>query len=313
MIKPIPPGFRGAFPAEAAGDSGSAAPGGGNEGAAPGSGFALASPVHGAAARRMAAAGFRRLIPCLRGLWSLPFPLALLALWWLASARGWAPEQILPSPRLVRHGLMDLAASGDLWMHLGISLRRLAVGFAAGAIAGLALGVALGLSATLRAYVYPSFHSLVQIPVLGWLPFLMMLVGIEEGLKYLVIAKSVSVPIALNTSRGLQGVPTAWIETARAYRFSRRQLIFRVALPSAFPSIWTGVRYGLSHGWLVLVVAELLASSEGLGFLIIYGRQLFQLDMVLAAVIVVGSVGWLLDRLLAGVETYALRWRREAF
>lgn len=306
MIKPVPPGFRGSFPAEVPADFGSAA-----EGAADGA--SPATPAWASALGRSALAASRKAAPFLGGLWALPFPLIAFALWWLAAERGWAPEQILPSPGLVRHTLSDLAASGELWMHLGISLRRLAVGFAAGTAAGLAIGAAMGLSATIRAYVYPSFHLLVQIPVLGWLPFLMMLVGIEEGLKYLVIAKSVSIPIALNTCRGLQGVSTAWIETARAYRFSRPQLVLRVALPAAFPSIWTGVRHGLTHGWLILVVVELLASSEGLGFLIIYGRQLFQLDLVLAAVIVVGSVGWVLDRLLAGVETYVLRWRREAF
>jgi sulfonate transport system permease protein len=301
MIKSVPPGYPRVLSSEIAADFGSAVA----ENRAFGNGASWAREL----ARNLA----RRAGPALRGLWALPFPLALFALWWLAADRGWAPEQILPSPRLVHHTLSDLAASGELWMHLGISLRRLAIGFAAGAAAGLAIGAAMGLSATFRAYVFPSFHLLVQIPVLGWLPFLMMLVGIEEGLKYLVIAKSVSIPIALNTCRGLQAVPTAWIETARAYRFSRPQMAFRVALPAAFPQIWTGVRHGLTHGWLILVVVELLASSEGLGFLIIYGRQLFQLDMVLAAVIMVGSVGWLLDRLLAGVETYVLRWRREAF
>ena len=86
-----------------------------------------------------------------------------------------------------------------------------------------------------------------------------------------------------------------------------------MVFPAACAPIWNGVRYGLTHAWLTLVVVELLASSEGLGFMIVYGRQLFQLDVVLAAVVVVGLVGYVLDKLLALVELRLLRWRKEAF
>jgi sulfonate transport system permease protein len=83
-----------------------------------------------------------------------------------------------------------------------------------------------------------------------------------------------------------------------------------VVFPAAFAPVWNGVRYGFTHAWLALVVVELLASSEGLGFMIVYGRQLFQLDVVLAAVVVVGAVGYALDKLLALVEARLLRWRK---
>ena len=96
-------------------------------------------------------------------------------------------------------------------------------------------------------------------------------------------------------------------------KFTRAQLLRRVVFPAALPQVWGGVRYGLTHAWLTLVVVELVASSEGLGFMIVYGRQLFQLDIVLAAVVVVGVVGYALDRLLAVIEERLLRWRKEAF
>ncbi len=246
----------------------------------------------------------------LRWLLAWPVPLALLALWWLAAHYGWVPPQVLPAPDTVASTFHDLLVSGELWDNLVISFQRVAWGFGAGAAAGLSLGVAMGLSRTVKEYVYPTFKAFSQIPVLGWLPLLMLLVGIDEALKIILIAKASAVPIALNTCKGIESVPTPYIELARVFRFSRWQLLRKVVFPAAMAPIWNGIRYGLTHAWLALVVVELLASSEGLGFMIVYGRQLFQLDVVMAAVVVVGAVGYALDKVLALTETYLLRWRR---
>ena len=178
---------------------------------------------------------------------------------------------------------------------------------------GLALGVAMALSPTFKDYVYPLFKAFAQVPVLGWLPLLALLVGIDEALKIILISKAALVPIALNTYKGIRNVPTRYLEVARVLKLSRWQVLSRVVFPAAIAPIWNGVRYGLTHAWLALVVVELLASSEGLGFMIVYGRQLFQLDVVLAAVVVVGVIGYLLDRLLSSIEHRLLGWRKEAF
>lgn len=249
------------------------------------------------------------------GDWGLAWllPLALFALWTVAARREWVPPQVLPPPQAVWDALRESVASGELWGHLQISLLRVLGGFALGLAGGLGLGVAMGLSPTFKDYVYPLFKAFSQVPVLGWLPLLMLLVGIDEALKLILIAKAALVPIALNTYKGIQGVPTRYIEVARVLRFSRWQLLSRVVFPAALAPIWNGIRYGLTHAWLALVVVELLASSEGLGFMIVYGRQLFQLDLVLAAVIVVGLVGYVLDKGLAAIEKRLLRWRKEAF
>lgn len=244
---------------------------------------------------------------------SLPVPLALLLLWYLGARFEWIAPQVLPSPAAVWATLVDLFSSGEIWGHLRISLVRVFAGFALGLIGGGALGIAMGLSSTFKEYVYPLFKAFSQIPVLGWLPLLMLLVGIDEALKVILIAQAALVPIAINTCKGIEGVPTRYVEVARVLRFTRWQLLTRVVLPAAFAPIWNGVRYGFTHAWLSLVVVELLASSEGIGFLIVYGRQLFQLDVVLAAVVVVGAVGFALDRVLALVETRLTRWRRPGF
>jgi sulfonate transport system permease protein len=258
-----------------------------------------------------------RLAPRWPGLrdWLLawPLPLLLFALWWLASRHEWIAPQVLPAPQAVAATFQEALLSGELWANLQISLLRVLGGFTAGLAGGLALGIAMGLSPTVKDYVYPSFKAFSQVPVLGWLPLLMLLVGIDEALKVILIGKAALVPIALNTYKGIQNVPTRFIEVAKVLEFSRWQLLSKVVFPAALAPIWNGVRYGFTHAWLALVVVELLASSEGLGFMIVYGRQLFQLDVVLAAVVVVGIVGYALDKVLAAIERRLLGWRKDAF
>jgi sulfonate transport system permease protein len=234
-------------------------------------------------------------------------PVLLLALWTLGAAQGWISPQVLPPPQFVLETLRHLATSGDLWLHVSASLQRVLVGFAIGALLGLALGAAMGLSRTVEAYLLPSFNAIVQIPVLGWLPFVLLLVGIGEPLKYILIAKAALVPVALNTLQGFRQTPTALREVGRAYGFSPRQQVLEIVLPHALPTLFTGLRLGFTKAWLSLVVVELVASSEGLGYLIVYGRQLFQLDLVMAAVIVVGAIGYAIDRGLDVFERWARR------
>ena len=244
--------------------------------------------------------------------WLLPwlFPLALLLLWQLSAQYAWVPEQVLPPPGVVYDSFAVLLVSGELWDHLQVSLVRVFSGFGIGLAGGLLLGGAMGLSPTLRDYLFPVFKAFSQVPTIGWLPLLMLLVGIDEGLKFLLIAKAALVPVTINTCQGIQGVPNRYIEVAKVYGFTRWQLLSKVVFPAATAPIWNGVRYGLTHAWLALVVVELLASSEGIGYLIVYGRQLFQLDLVLAAVVAVCIVGFLLDKLLARSEAWLLRWRK---
>lgn len=240
----------------------------------------------------------------LRGDALLPWllPAALLGLWFLGAAQGWISPQVLPPPQFVWETLRDLATSGDLWLHVSASLQRVLVGFAAGALLGLALGSAMGLSRNVEAYLLPSFNALVQIPVLGWLPFVLLLVGIGEPLKYILIAKAALVPVALNTLQGFRQTPPALREVGWVYGYTPRQQVLEIVLPHAVPTLFTGLRLGFTKAWLSLVVVELVASSEGLGYLIVYGRQLFQLDQVMAAVIVVGAIGYAIDRVLDWAE-----------
>ncbi|WP_114809562.1 ABC transporter permease [Paraburkholderia kururiensis] len=249
-------------------------------------------------------------------LWRLApwlLPASLFVLWSEGSAHGWIAPQILPPPEAVYRSLADLAASGDLWRNTLVSLQRVLLGFSAGALTGFAIGAALGLSRGLEAWILPGFNAIVQIPVLGWLPFLLLLVGVGEPLKYLLIAHAALVPVTLSTLQGFRQVPEALDEVARVFGYGRWQRIVHVVLPAAVPTLATGVRLAFTKSWLALVVVELVASSEGLGYLIVYGRQLFQLDLVMAAVVIVGAVGFVINRLLDALEAHLRRGQPSAF
>ncbi|MQT46173.1 ABC transporter permease subunit [Pseudomonas helleri] len=244
---------------------------------------------------------------------ALLVPAGLLLLWHLAGVWQWVSPQILPPPTRVWNTFVELTLSGDLASELSISLGRVLVGVVLGVIAGLALGLLMGLSRQAEAYLLPLFQAISQVPVLGWIPLLMMLVGIDETLKYLVIAKAVLVPMTINTFAGIRNIPASYLEVAQVYRFNLLQRLSKVIIPGALPSLFTGLRFALTKGWVALVTVEMLASSEGIGYLMVDGRQMFQLDLVIVTMLVIGLVGLLLDKGLALIETRLQRWQRQAF
>ncbi|MDR3427498.1 ABC transporter permease [Silvimonas sp.] len=240
-------------------------------------------------------------------------PLLLLALWQHAASQHWLPEQLLPSPALVFSSFIELYQSGDLTANLAISLKRVGWSLLLGGGVGLLLGGLFGFSRRARIWLYPSFEVLAQFPVIGWIPLLIIFVGIGEPLKVLAISLAVVVPVTLQTSKAIAQVPRPLLDVARVYRFSLPQVLAKVVWPAALPTLFGGLRQAVMQAWLALVFVELLAAGEGVGYLMVWGRQLLQLDLVVVAMILIGVIGVLLDRLLALVELRLQRWRRNAF
>jgi sulfonate transport system permease protein len=236
-------------------------------------------------------------------------PLAILLIWSVGSARGWLPQQILPPPVYVWQNFVEMVGNGDLAQHASISAMRVFAGFIVGAGLGLLLGIAMGLSEAVDDYVRPLFTAIAQVPTLGWIPLLMLFLGIGETLKIVIIAKAAFIPMVLNTAAGIRGIPESYAEVARVFRFTRLQLLRRLVLPAAVPPIFTGIRYSLTKAWTALVAVELLASAEGLGYLLVWGRQMFWLDTMIVAMILIGMVGYLMDKVLAAIEARLQSWR----
>lgn len=239
----------------------------------------------------------------------LSFPLALLALWSLGAAQGWVPPQILPAPAVVWQSFLDLCADGSLAAHTKASLIRVAEGFTLGASVGLVFGTAVGLVPAFRAWVWPPVQAATRVNALAWMPLLTLFLGIDEALKVVVIGWSVSIPVILATARAVGDVPAALRELGVALHLTRRQRLRLIVVPQALPQIATGLREGLANAWQSLVIVELFASFEGLGYLMTWGRQLFQLDLVLVAMAVIAVLGFTFDLALRGVERWLQPWQ----
>lgn len=235
-------------------------------------------------------------------------PLTMLVLWQMSASYGWLSPQILPAPAVVFTTFLELLESGEIGGNLLISLNRVVVGFAAGGLLGVVFGVIMGLSKTAEQYLNPLFRAVAQVPSLGWLPFLILLVGIGESLKFIIIAKACFVPMALNSFEGIRNIPRPYLEVGRVFRLGRWALLRRVVLPATVPPLFSGVRLALSHAWIALVVVETFAATEGIGYLMVWGRTLFQIDVVLAGMIVVGAVGLVMDTGLRRIERRLRRW-----
>jgi sulfonate transport system permease protein len=249
----------------------------------------------------------KRVPRALRG-WVLPA--GLLLLWWAAMRWQWTSSALLVPVSAVWQVAVDEVVSGKLAAALGASLKRDLIGLAGGTTAGLALGALLGLVRPAEKLLMPSFNTLKQISLFAWIPLLSTWFGLGDTTKIVFLGLAAFFPVVLNTFEGIRSVPAELVEVARVLRFSRRQWLTKVVLPSAAPSIFTGLHLALIYAWLATLGAEyLLVSGQGVGNLLIDGRENFRMDQVLFGVVVVGAVGYALNALATRVEHRVLAWR----
>ncbi|WP_454255029.1 ABC transporter permease [Pseudomonas sp. Marseille-Q8238] len=238
-------------------------------------------------------------------------PLGLLLLWYLASRFSWMSEQVLPAPELVWKTLLELSQD-ELWQHLAISLQRLFWGLLGGVSAGILLGALLGSSPRAERLIFPTFAALAQVPTLAWIPLFMLLFGIGEALKLVVLIKAIIVPVTVHTLVGVRDAQPRLREAAAVLRLPLHLRLWRLTIPAALPSFMAGLRLALATGWASLLAVELLASSEGIGYLMVWGRQLFMLDIVFVCILVIGLFGIVLDRSIQYLDRRLLHWPHPA-
>ncbi len=246
----------------------------------------------------------------LKGLASLASPLLLLAAWTCVTRAHWFSEQILVPPQAVLDAFHEVWDSGELPGDLKISLYRLLLGFSLGGVAGVLLGTLLATSRQAQIYLRPTFHVLRQVPTLSLIPMFILLFGIGETLKIVIIVKSTIFPVAVATLEGVGNIPRDYRDVGRAYRLGPWAQFRRILFPATVPALLTGVRIALGRSWMVLVAVELLAADSGIGQMMEIGRQMLRLDIVMVGVIVTGSFGFVFDRGLRLLERALLPWKR---
>lgn len=225
--------------------------------------------------------------------------IAVVAAWELGARLSSAGSDALPSPTQALGSAWRFLSAGELAQHVGWSLWRIVAGFALAAAAGVALGVASGWYAWLARLVRPIVDLLRPIPPLAWIPIAIVWFGIGEASKVFVIFLGAFFPIFTNAFRGMVSIPPVLLAAARTMDVDGPALLFKVALPAALPDISTGLRVGFGLSFGILVAAELIAAERGMGFLVMQARQLGQLGVAVFAILLIGIVTLIADRLLA--------------
>lgn len=249
--------------------------------------------------------------PTRRALRGAVLPAMLLASWQVASASGLVDRRILPPLEAVAATALRELTEGRLLADLAASLARDLAGLSIGVAAGLAVGTLLGLSKVADRLFGPSFDGLKQIAIFAWIPLISMWFGIGETAKVVFVALAAFTPVVVNTCEGVRGASRQLVEVGAMLTFTRAQLVTRVFLPSALPSVLNGIHLALIFSWLATVGAEyFMTVGPGIGGLITEGRERFHMDLVLLGVLVLGSVGWLLNRVATLAESRLVRWRQ---
>lgn len=229
-------------------------------------------------------------------------PVVLLVAWQWATSAGVFTAVQLPSPSAVVAAAADLVGRGSLWLHIGISTQRVLIGFAIGAVLGLVVGSAVGLSALTSALVAPTVGAFRAVTGLAWVPLLALWIGIGEDSKVALVAIGAFFPVYTTVASALRHVDPDLVEAGRAFGLRGVELLRTVQLPAALPGVVAGLRLALAQSWLFLVAAELLASSMGLGFLLIDSQNNGRTDRMILAIVLLALVGKLCDSLFAIVE-----------
>ena len=238
----------------------------------------------------------------------------IIGLWALASAYALVSPVFLPSPRQVVLALHNLVVKGfvdsTLAEHVGASLYRIFGALMASILIGIPAGLAIGTSRIGRGILDPIVEFLRPLPPLAYLPLVIIWVGIGEASKITVIALSMLPSIILSTSAGVRAVSKDHVNAARSLGASKAQVLREVVLPSAVPSILTGIRIALGAGWTTLVAAELVAATSGIGFMIQSAAQFLVTDIVIAGIIVIALLAILLEYVARLIERRLVPWAR---
>lgn len=236
-------------------------------------------------------------------------PLFILVLWQSATSFGWVTPAQLPSPDSVFSAAVDLLGRGELGRHIGISTQRVLMGFAIGAVLGLAIGALVGLSRVADALLGPTIGAFRAVPSLAWVPLLILWMKIGEDSKVTLIVIGAFFPVFTTVYLALRHVDKNLIEAGRAFGLKGVKLLTTIQLPAVVPAIFSGLRLALAQAWLFLVAAELIASSMGLGFLLLDSQNNGRIDRLILAIILLAVLGKITDALVGLAERWAIkRW-----
>jgi taurine transport system permease protein len=238
---------------------------------------------------------------------------ALVFVWWLVTQAGWIKPLFLPSPGEVVNAFVDVLQNGftgaSFWEHTWISTARVFGAFLLACVVGIPLGIAMGMSPLARGVFDPPIEFYRPIPPLAYLPLMIIWFGIDETSKVGLIFLSVFAPVALGARAGVKSAAIEQIHAAYSFGATRWQVIRQVILPSAMPEIITAMRIGIGFGWTTLVAAEMVASTAGLGYMVLSASKFLQTATVIMGIVVIAAIAYAFDHLMRFVERRVVPWK----
>jgi sulfonate transport system permease protein len=252
-----------------------------------------------------------------KGLWArlprpvrrLIGPLTIVAVWAVGSATELLDRNLFPPPTEVAATAWRLLGDGQLALHVGASATRVLTGTVLGILIGVLLAVVAGLTRTGEDLLDWTMQILKAVPNFALTPLLIIWMGIGEGPKIVLITTGVAIAIYINTYSGIRGVDRQLVEMAHTLEASRRTLVTQVILPGAMPNFLVGLRLGLSSAWLSLIFAEMINTTEGIGFLMSRAQTNLQFDVSLLVIVIYAVAGLLSYALVRLLERLLLSWR----
>lgn len=216
---------------------------------------------------------------------------------------------ILPSPLDVAKATVGLFASGEIILHILASLKRTMVGFFIGLIAGAGLGIALGMNNFLQKTIAPIIELLRPIPPIAWIPLAILWFGIGDSSAFFIIFIASFFPIFTNVFFGVQSLPLVFLRVKQNYNLNLLQYIKHIILPFTTPFLLAGSRTGIGFSWMAVIAAEMISANTGLGYFIEINRVLLRTEHVIAAMLIIGLIGYFLYLAVAAIERRLTSWR----
>jgi len=243
----------------------------------------------------------------------LLYTLASLAgffiVWHLSVSAGWVSEFFLPGPERVFRLMIKMAADGSLFVHIAVSLARVAGGFLLAVLVAIPLGMLIGLWRPMFHLVDPWIELVRPIPPIAWIPLAILWLGLGEESKVAIIMYGAFFPIILNTISGFHGVERVHIWAALSLGVSKQKIFWHIILRSALPRIVVGLRLGAGMAFIVLVAAELILANSGLGFLIQDGRFQLMTEQIMVGIVTIGILGYFINKGLLWLESKWIPYR----
>jgi ABC-type nitrate/sulfonate/bicarbonate transport system permease component len=239
-------------------------------------------------------------------LFSVGLPMILLVIWGLQSTVS--TNRFFPGPLAIGEAFIDTWIGPAFVKDVLPSLNRLALGIIASIVIGIAAGTVIGLNAWLRELLEPLLEFFRAIPPPVLIPIVMILLGITDTMKIVVIISGAVWPILLNTIEGVRSTDSVMTETADSFQISRWERLWYLVLPAASPRIMAGIRQGLSVALILMVISEMFASSSGLGYRIAYFQRNYLIEEMWSGILLLGLVGVFLATVFGFVERRVLRW-----